>query len=91
MTSQPGLQTIVIPILLNFSRSQGNQKMKFGQLMKYNTRNIFLEKSYSKCGAETSPKPFSEKLILRISLDQSSKLFYSLFLLYPQLRGIEIF
>ena len=55
MTSQPGLQTIVIPILLNFSRSQGNQKMKFGQLMKYNTRNIFLEKSYSKCGAETSP------------------------------------
>ena len=91
MTSQPGLQTIVIHMLPNFSRSQGNQKMKFGQLMKYNMRNIFLEKLYSKCGAETSPKHFSGKLILRISPDQSSKVFYSLFLLYPQLRGIEIF
>ena len=25
-------------------------------------RNIFLEKSYTKCGGETSPRPFSEKL-----------------------------
>ena len=27
-------------------------------------RNIFLEKSYPKCGGETSPRPFSEKLSL---------------------------
>ena len=32
-------------------------------------RNI-LEKSYTKCGGETSLKSFSGKLKLRISLDQ---------------------
>ena len=44
--------------------------MKFGQLIEYNMRNIFLEKSYTKCGGETSPRPFSEKLKLSVSLDQ---------------------
>ena len=44
--------------------------MKFGPLIDYDTRNIFLEKSYSNCGGETSPRPFSEKLSLRISVDQ---------------------
>ena len=43
--------------------------MKFGQLIEYNMRNIFLE-SYTKCGAETSPRSFSGKLQLSISLDQ---------------------
>ena len=33
-------------------------------------RSIFLEKSCTKCGWETSPRPFSEKLKLSISLDQ---------------------
>ena len=28
--------------------------MKFGQLIEYNMRNIFLEKSYTKCGGETN-------------------------------------
>ena len=32
-------------------------------------RNIFPEKSYTKCGGDTSPRPFSEKLKLSISLD----------------------
>ena len=27
--------------------------MKFGQLIEYNMRNYFLEKSYTKCGGET--------------------------------------
>ena len=57
-------------MLRNMSRSKGNQTMKFGQLIEYNIRNIFLEKSYTKCGGETSPRPFSEKLKLNISLDQ---------------------
>ena len=65
--------------------------MKFGQLMECNVRNIFLEKSYKKCVAETSPKLFSEKLKLSISLDQWSKVLYSLFLLYAKLRAIEIY
>ena len=34
--------------------------MKFGQLIEYNMRNIFLEKSYTKCGGEV-PGPFLEK------------------------------
>ena len=70
MTSQPGKQTITIHILPNISRSKGNQTIKFGQLIEYNMRNIFLKKSYTKCGGETNPRPFSEKLKLSISLDQ---------------------
>ena len=42
MTSQSGLQTIAIHIMLNISQSKGNQTMKFGQLIVYNKRNIFL-------------------------------------------------
>ena len=70
MTSQPGQQTIAIHILPNISRSKGNQTMKFGQLIKYNMRNIFLEKSYTKYGREFIPRLFSKKLKLSISLDQ---------------------
>ena len=44
--------------------------MKFGQLIVYNMIIIFIEKWYTKCGGETSPRPFSEKLKLSISLDQ---------------------
>ena len=35
--------------------------MKFGQLIESNMRNIFLEKSYTKYGEETSPILISEK------------------------------
>ena len=35
--------------------------MKFGQLIEYNIRNIFLEKSYRKCGRDAIPSPFSKK------------------------------
>ena len=31
--------------------------MKFGQSIEFNMRNI-LEKSYTKCGRETIPRPF---------------------------------
>ena len=44
--------------------------MKFGQLKEWNMRNNFFEQPYTKCGGETSPKTFSEKLKLSISLDQ---------------------
>ena len=70
MTSQPGYQTIVIHILPNISWSKGNQTMKFGQFIECNKRNIFIEKSYTKWGGKTIPRPFSEKLKLSISLDQ---------------------
>ena len=35
--------------------------MKFGQLIEYNMRNIFLGNSYTKCDGETNPRFFSEK------------------------------
>ena len=60
---------IVTQILRNISRSKGNQSMKFGQLIEYNTRKNVIEKSYTKCG-ETSAGPFSGKLELSIFLDQ---------------------
>ena len=48
--------------------------MKFGQLIQHNMRNIFLEKSDTKCGGEASLKPFYKKSKLNISLNQQSKM-----------------
>ena len=70
MTSQPGEQTTAIHILPNISRSKWNQAMKFGQLIEYNMRNVFVEKPYTKCAGETIPRPLSKKSKLSISLDQ---------------------
>ena len=36
--------------------------MKFGQLMEYNMKNIFLEKLYTKCGGETILRLFYKKI-----------------------------
>ena len=44
--------------------------MIFGHLIEYDMRIVFLEKSYTKCGGETTPRPFSEKSKLSIYLDQ---------------------
>ena len=43
MTSQPGLQSIAIHIWPNTLQNKGNQAMKFGQLIEYNKKNIFLK------------------------------------------------
>ena len=58
MTSQTDKQTIAIHILTSISRSKKKQGMKFGQLIKNSMRRIFLEKSYTKCGEGTIPRPF---------------------------------
>ena len=70
MTSQPGSQTTAVHMLLNISRSKGNQVMKFGQLIEYNMRSISVEKSYTKCAGETIPRPLSKNSKLSISLDR---------------------
>ena len=44
----------------NISRSKDNQTMKFGQLLEYNIRNIFLGKSHTKCDGEAIPRPLSK-------------------------------
>ena len=60
MTSQPGKQIIAIHILPNISRSKDNQTMRSGQLKEYDIRNIFRKKSFTRCGGETIPRPFSK-------------------------------
>ena len=57
-------------MLSNISRSKGNETLKFGQLIECNMRKIFLEKSYTQPGGETSPRIFSENLKFSVSLDQ---------------------
>ena len=59
MTSQAGQQIIAIHILPYISKSKDNQTTtKFGQLIEYNMRNIFLDKLYTSFGGEASPRPF---------------------------------
>ena len=63
---------------------------KFPEILEYNLRNIFLEKSYTKCGGEAIPRPFSKKSKLTISLDQYFKVLYILLSLFAKLTTIEI-
>ena len=60
---ESGRQTVAIHIFPNISRKKGFplKTIIFSQLMKYNMRNIFLEKSHTQCGEETIPRPFSKK------------------------------
>ena len=82
MTSQPGKETIAIHTLPDISIIEENQTMKLGQLIEYDMRNTFLEKSYAKCGGEAIPRPFSEEPKLSISLDEQPKFLNCLFSLY---------
>ena len=45
-------------ILPNISRGKSNQTKKYGQLIEYNKRNIFLQIPYRKCDKETSSRLF---------------------------------
>ena len=42
----------------NISRNKGNQKMKFGQLIEYNKRNIFPQNHAEDEAGRLVPKPF---------------------------------
>ena len=63
---------VTIHILPNISRSKGNQTTKFGQLIEYTMRNVFLEESWAKCREEASLRPFYKKSKLSFSLDEQS-------------------
>ena len=81
-------------ILPNISRSKDNQAMKFGQLIEYNMKNIFLEKSYTKCGGETIPRFFSKKVKIEhwAYLCITSVKYYSIhFVFIVRLRAIELY
>ena len=67
MTSKPGKQTITIHIFPNISKEvNAIRQWNFIQLLEYNMRNIFLEKSHTKCGGETIPRPYSKESKLSI-------------------------
>ena len=55
-------------------RRKHRQTMRFGQLIEYNMRDIFLQKSYTKCAREASLRPFYKKLQFSISLDHQSEM-----------------
>ena len=52
-------------------------------------RDSFLEKPFTKCGAETSPSTFSRKLKLSTSQDQQPEHLHSLFLYYVQVEDYQ--
>ena len=52
-------------------------------------KNILLEKSYTKCGGESSNRPFSKNSKLSMSLDQQSESSYSLISLYAQVDDYQ--
>ena len=56
--------------------------MKFGQLIEYNMRNIFAEKSYTKFVGETNLRPFSKKSKLSI---------HSLISLYAKFKAMKTY
>ena len=64
--------------MINILRSKGNQTKKFGHIeiwkIEYNMRNIFLVKSCTTCGGQTSPRLFYKKSKLSISLDRQCEM-----------------
>ena len=65
--------------------------MKFGQLVVYNVRDIFLRNRTENVEKyETSPRPLSIKSKFRLSLDRQSIKFHTVFILCPS-RGLSAY
>ena len=56
--TQLGKQAIAIHILPVISRSKGNQTIKFGKPIEYNTSNFLLQKSNKNVLEKLLPEPF---------------------------------
>ena len=54
-------------------------------------RIFALENAYTKGDGENISRAFSKKKMMGITLDQLSKVLYSLFLLYAKLRANELY
>ena len=63
-------ETTAIHMLPIISKTKSNQEIKFDQLIEYNMKNIFVEKSYTKSAGEIILRPLSKKSKLSIFLDQ---------------------
>ena len=84
MKLQTDSQAITINILPNISRGKDNQTMKFGQLIEYNMRTIFLQTSCRKWGKNTSSRPlfvYYKNFIWSKSKSSEPKCQYSLIVL----------
>ena len=55
-------------ILANIAIKKKNLKLKLGQLIEQNMRNVFLEKAYTKYGGESTCRPFSGLLYSSVCL-----------------------
>ena len=58
MTSSTGKQIIAMQTLPNTSKSKDNQTISFSQLIEYNMKNIFLQKSHTNIVEELVQVPF---------------------------------
>ena len=66
--------------IAQYLEKKGNRTMKFGQFIECNMRNIFLEKSYTKCGGKASPDSFIKNQNLWINSLKCYKVcFYFMF------------
>ena len=70
---------------------KGNQTMKFGQLIEFNKRNIFLKISYTKFVRETIPRPFFNQCADHLSLlfIKLCKKYFSHILLTDQISQLD--
>ena len=57
MTSQPRWHTIIIHTMSNISRNKNSRTMKFGRLIEYKQRKIFIQKIFTKWGRWTRTRP----------------------------------
>ena len=60
--------------------------MKSGQILEYNTRNIFLKNHTRNVVEKLAP---DKKSKLRVFLDQQSEMLYSLFVFYTQVENFQ--
>ena len=68
---------ITINISSNISERKGKETIKIDQLIEFNMRNLFLEKSYKKCGGQTYSRYFSKESKFKISQNQNFEISYS--------------
>ena len=69
------IQKVIHQIVATNALAHGSQTMKFGQLIEYNMRMVFLEKSFTKCGGEANPTlKIESKSKLSTSLDQQCEM-----------------
>ena len=63
--------------------------MTLVHLREYNIRNIFVEKSYAKCGRETIPRPFSEKIKIEFMSGSIVLKFYTVCFYWMVIYGLS--